>query len=103
MAVIRINKYMLRHQGITYRPGDTLEIEDSVAEALAEQSAGAIAIIHDEKSTTDKAVETPADDAGEKETEDIQPDVSEVLANADKKQPAKPATSKRRSSAGAKK
>ena len=43
--VIRINKYMLRHQGVTYRAGDTVEVSNEVGMALVAESAGAISAL----------------------------------------------------------
>ena len=111
MSVIRVNKYMLRHKGVTYRPGDTVEMEDSMAEALAEQSAGAFSLMPSRKITSGESDETLANNvadkddeaAGEDEASGKQADVSAVLAAADKKPPAKTTSAKRKTSAGAKK
>ena len=110
MSVIRVNKYMLRHKGVTYRPGDTVEMEDSMAEALAEQSAGAFSLVPSKKIASGASNESPADNiadkddtTGEDEVSEGQADVSAVLAAADKKPPAKTTSAKRKTSAGAKK
>lgn len=111
MSVILVNKYMLRHKGVTYRPGDTVEMEDSMAEALAEQSAGAFSLVPSKKIASSASNEPPAnnvtdknyDAAGEDEASKNQADVSAVLAAADKKPPAKTTSAKRKTSAGAKK
>ena len=110
MSVIRVNKYMLRHKGVTYRPGDTVEMEDSMAEALAEQSAGAFSLVPSKKIASGASNEPPVDNIadkddaiGEDEVSENQADVSAVLAAADKKPPAKTTSAKRKTSAGAKK
>lgn len=53
--IIRINKYMLRHQGVTYRAGDTVEVSSEVGMALVAESAGAISVL-----STDEAEQVAA-------------------------------------------
>ena len=110
MSVILVNKYMLRHKGVTYRPGDTVEMEDSMAEALAEQSAGAFSLVPSKKIASGASNEPPVDNiadkddaTGEDEVSKGQADVSAVLAAADKKPQSKTTSAKRKTSAGAKK
>ncbi len=72
--LLKINRFMLRHEGKLYKQGDAVDLPDDMARVLAENSAGAYSLLEEQPAEVTAELEEP------------QPEiVSDVLNKATKK------------------
>lgn len=105
MLKVRINRYMLRHQGKIYCQGDTVEMEDELAIEVTKRSHGDFSIVPPYEAAAENKSDGGNNDnaenngsAGDEDETGSGADVSAALAAADMKPAAK-----RKSAAKAKK
>ncbi len=72
--LLKINRFMLRHEGKLYKKGDAVDLPDDMAKALVENSAGAYSLLEGQPTEVTAELEEPQPET-----------VSDVLNKATKK------------------